>query len=250
MPSVDLNADVGEGAASGDEEARLISLVTSVSIGCGVHAGTPADMEAAVAAAVSSGVVVGAHPSFPDRQGFGRRAMHMDRDDLAASVARQIATLDAVVRRAGGVVRYLKPHGALYHLSCTDDTIARLLGQVARRFGIDHLLLAAGSPAAPAARQLGMTVTGEAFVDRRYRADGSLVPRGQPGAVLEDEPSVVAQALALVVEHRAPVSGRRWVTVEASSLCLHGDTPGAVRLASAVAYALGAAGVQLASFVG
>jgi len=249
MPIVDLNADVGEGAAPSSEEARLIELVTSASVGCGAHAGTPSDMEAAVGAALSAGVVLGAHPSFPDRAGFGRRPIDMSTDELTASISEQIATLDTVVLAAGGTLRYVKPHGALYHLGCGDEDIARLLGEVAGRFGITHLLLAAGAPTARAARQTGMTVVGEGFVDRRYRADGSLVPRDLPGALVEDEENAVAQALALVEQHRAPVLGGGWVGVEASSLCLHGDTPGAARLASAVHRALGEAGVRLASFV-
>jgi len=249
MPVVDLNADVGEGAASSSEEARLIGLVTSASVGCGAHAGTPSDMEAAVRAALSAGVVLGAHPSFPDRTGFGRRPIDMSTEELTASISEQIATLDSVVRAAGGTLRYVKPHGALYHLACGDEYIARLLGEEAGCFGIAHLLLAAGSPTVRAARETGMTVVGEGFVDRRYRADGSLVPRDLPGALVEDEERAVAQALALVEQHRAPVLGGGWVDVEASSLCLHGDTPRAARLAWAVRRELGEAGVRLASFV-
>jgi UPF0271 protein len=245
--AVDLNADVGEGAAPFAEERELLRTVTSASIGCGAHAGTRADLRAAAAAAVEAGAVVGAHPAYPDRVGAGRRPLEMTARALAASLEGQLAALEAEVRRVGGVLRYLKPHGALYHLACVDDATARLVAEVARSGGMPVVLLAAGAPAASAAREAGVEVVDEAFVDRAYLADGSLVPRDRPGALL-DERAAVAQALSLAVEGRAPAAGGGWVRVRASSLCVHGDSPGAARLAVLVRRALEEAGVEVAPF--
>lgn len=249
MPAVDLNADVGEGAAPAAVEAALVGLVSSVSISCGAHAGGPDAMRAAAEAAVSAGVVTGAHPSYPDRAGFGRRPLEMASDELASSLREQIAQLDAVVSAAGGALRYVKPHGALYHRACTDDETARLVAEAARAAGVPVLLLAAGAPAAGAAQEAGVRVVAEAFVDRAYRPDGTLVPREDNGAVIADERVAVDQALSLCTEGKAPSTDGGWALVTASSLCLHGDTPGAGRLAAAVRRALEDAGVHIAPFV-
>lgn len=244
---MDLNADVGEGAAPAAEERRLVSAVTSASIGCGAHAGTATVMRAAAVSAVSAGVVVGAHPSYPDRAGFGRRPLEMDLDALAVSLSDQVTRLAAEVRAAGGALHYVKPHGALYHRAAVDEDMARLLSRVAAGCGLSVLLLAAGAPAAPAARGSGVEVVGEGFVDRRYLPDGTLVPRGGPGAVLDEE-AAVDQAVSLATAGRAPAQGGGWVNVQASSLCIHGDTPGAARLALRVRHALEVAGVDVAPF--
>lgn len=246
---VDLNADVGDGAAAAPAEAALVGLVTSVSIGCGAHAGSAEDMLGAARAALSAGVVTGAHPSYPDRAGFGRRPMQMPDAALADSLERQVAALDEVVRSCGGALRYLKPHGALYHRACAHGPTALLVAQVARAAGIGVVLLEAGAPAADAARASGVEVVGEAFVDRGYLPDGTLVPRHEAGAVIADEERAVEQALALCTEGRAPCVDGGWVAVRASSLCLHGDTPAAWRLARRVRRALEDAGVLIASFV-
>lgn len=248
MRRVDLNADVGEGAASAADEGALIAAVTSASIGCGAHAGTPVDMAEALAAAVSAGVVIGAHPSYPDRAGFGRRPLDLGSGELLRSLCEQIATLDALVRAAGDAVRYVKPHGALYHRACTDEKAALVLAEAAVRSGVAVLLLAAGAPTTRALSAAGLSVVGEAFVDRAYLADGSLVPRNRPDAVVRDPDAAVDQALSLVTARRAPVAGGGFVEVSASSLCLHGDTPGAAALARGVRRALEEAGVELSPF--
>ncbi len=248
MPVVDLNADVGEDAADPAEEAELVGIVSSVNVSGGAHAGSPQSIYAAVSAAVAAGTVIGAHPSYPDRPGFGRRPFPMDREALARSVVQQISVVGVAAEKAGGVLRYVKPHGALYHEACTRPDAARLVADAARECGIGVLLLAAGAPVLAGGAALGVDIATEAFADRAYRADGTLVSRDQDGAVLDDEADVVRQALSVVLDGRAPATDGAWVELSASSLCLHGDTPGARALARAVRRALEDAGVQVEPF--
>lgn len=249
MTGVDLNADVGEEAVPAGEEAELIAIVTSVSISGGAHAGTPESIAGAVSAAVAAGTVIGAHPSYPDRVGFGRRPLSMSGDELARSLQQQIEAVGAAADEAGGALRYVKPHGALYHDACTQPSTAHVVAHAARACGVGVLLLSAGAPVLAAGASLGVEIATEAFADRAYRPDGSLLSRDEPGAVLEDEASVVRQALSIVLDARAPATGGGEVALVASSLCLHGDTPGAVALARAVRGALEDAGVQVRAFV-
>jgi UPF0271 protein len=246
--SVDLNADVGEGAAAADVETALIGAVTSASVCCGAHAGSPEGIEAAVRRAVAAGVVVGAHPSYPDRPGFGRRRMDLGDDELASSLAAQIAFVARLAAEAGSAVRYVKPHGALYHDCAGDVRVARLVAAVVRDAGDMAVLLAAGPATGGVFERCGIRIVTEAFADRAYDPDGGLVARGRPGAVLEEPAAVVDQALSLVVDGRVR-AGERWLEVRAESLCLHGDTPGAAGLARAVRDALAQAEVEVAPFV-
>ena len=248
VPAIDLNADVGEGVATAADEVALLELVTSASLCCGAHAGTPESLSAAVSATVSAGTVAGAHPSYPDRLHFGRRPLDMEPGTLARSLAGQLATVADALHGAGAELRYVKPHGALYHRACTDQATARLLCAAAEHAGAPVLLLAAGAVTAAALSAAGLRVAAEGFADRAYLPDGSLAPRQEEGAVILDEAAVVEQALSIALDHRAPALGGRWVEVHADSLCLHGDTPGAARLAAAVRRALEEARVQLVPF--
>jgi UPF0271 protein len=248
MPSVDLNADVGEGLRNGDD-AALLDIVTSASVACGVHAGDPATMRRTVAAAVERDVVVGAHPSYPDRVGFGRRPMDLPPVQVTEEVASQVAALAAVARGCGTRLGFVKPHGALYHRMAEDEDCARAVAEAVRAAGDLVLLVPAGAATAAAVTAMGVEIATEAFADRAYGPDGRLVARTHPGAVLTDPEEVAGRARSIAVDHRVVAVDGTWVALEASSICLHGDTPGAAVLAGHVRRALEAAGVGIAPFV-
>ena len=219
---VDLNADVGEGFGA---DAELVSLVTSANVACGFHAGDERSMRAACDAAV--GVTIGAHVSYCDREGFGRRELDVDAATIETEAAEQIAALQSV---SGGRVAYVKPHGALYHRASHDDACAAALVAAAAPLAV---LGFPGSRLLARASEAGLVAVAEGFADRGYAGDGSLLARGAPGAVLD------ADAAALQAVELAPRVG---------SLCVHSDTPGAVPLARRVRSALEAAGVVVRAF--
>jgi UPF0271 protein len=250
-PVIDLNADLGESFGSwrlGDDEA-LLSLVTSANIACGFHAGDPLTIRRACAGAVAGGVTIGAQVSYRDLAGFGRREMAVPADELTAEILYQIAALDGIARAEGGKVSYVKPHGALYNRAVRDpDQASAIAAAVSSYDPALPLLTLAGCAAAQAAQAAGLTVVAEAFADRAYRADGTLVPRGQPGAVLTDPALVAARAVAMATRQVVESAVGTQVRVRPRSICLHGDTEGAVTLAGAVRDALRAAGVRVAAF--
>ncbi|HEY0165819.1 MAG TPA: 5-oxoprolinase subunit PxpA [Jatrophihabitans sp.] len=250
-PRIDLNADLGEGFGvwtAGADEAML-DIITSANLACGFHAGDPVIMRGVCAEAVRRGVAIGAQVGYRDLAGFGRRRIDIAPDDLSADVLYQLGALDAFARAAGDRVRYLKPHGALYHAAAAD---AGQAGAVVRAL-LDWdrplpVLTLPGSALASAAAEAGLPVVIEAFCDRGYQADGSLVAREQPGAVLRQADEIADRALAMVTDGEVrAVDGSR-VAVRPHSLCVHGDTPGAVEIAGAVRARLTGAGVRLAAF--
>lgn len=252
-PTVDLNADVGEsyGAWTMGDDAALLEVVSSANLACGFHGGDPMVMAATARAAAARGVVVGAHVSYPDRVGFGRRAMDLSPEELAGDVLYQVGALDALARAAGTRVRYVKAHGALYHRVAVDPAQAAALVKAMVTYDPSLVLLTLpGSAALDLAREHGIRAVAEAFADRAYLPDASLVPRGQAGAVLTDPAAAVRQAVRLATEAKVVAVDGSVVAVTARSLCLHGDTPGAAALARAVRAGLDAAGVAVASFVG
>ena len=222
---IDLNADVGEGV-EGDIE--LLAFVTSANVACGFHAGDASTMRAVCAEAVERGVAIGAHVGYRDREGFGRRALDVPAATVEAETVEQVRAL-----QSHGPVAYVKPHGALYHRASVDEECAAAIVSAAEGLAV---LGAPGSALLAQASAAGLAAIPEGFVDRAYAPDGSLVPRGSPGAVLGVE-DAVRQALAIA---RARLDVR--------SLCLHGDTPGALELARRVVAELEAAGVELRSF--
>ena len=235
MRSVDLNADLGESFGAwtlGDDEA-LLDVVTSANIACGFHAGDPRTMMRTVAAAASRNVRIGAQVSYPDLVGFGRRRMDVDSETLTADVLYQLGALHAMCRANGTTVAYLKPHGALYNRIVDDEQQARAVVAALRQWPDDlPLMTLPGSVAASVAEQAGVGVIREGFADRAYTDAGRLVPRGTAGAVLTDPDEIARHAVRLVDNG-------------AESLCVHGDTPGAVAIASRVRAALDAAGVRV-----
>ena len=250
-PAIDLNADLGEGFGAwrlGDDEA-LLAVVTSANIACGFHAGDPLILRRCCAAAVARGVAIGAQVSYRDLAGFGRREMDVPADELTAEVLYQIAALDGIARAEGGRVRYVKPHGALYNRIAGDPVQARAVtaAVVAYDPGLPMLALP-GSVAAQVAADAGLRAATEAFADRAYTAGGTLVSRREPGAVLSDVAEVTARAVRMATRGRVTAIDGQEVTVEPESICVHGDTPGAVELARSVRRGLEEAGVRLASF--
>jgi UPF0271 protein len=251
-PRIDLNADLGEGfGAWGDAAAdeALLGIVTSANVACGFHAGDPVIMRRVCAQAVERGVAIGAQVSYRDLVGFGRRRIEVAPADLTADVLYQLGALDGFARAAGGTVGYLKPHGALYSAAATDTGQAGALVEALLAWDRPlPVLTLPGSALARAAEAAGLTVVAEAFCDRGYRPDGSLVPRDQPGALLRDPAAIADRALALVTTGTLrAVDGSR-LAVRPGSLCVHGDTPGAVEIARAVRDRLAGAGIELAPF--
>ena len=248
---IDLNADLGEGFGVwrlGDDEA-LLELVTSANVACGFHAGDPLTMRRVCAAAAQRGVAIGAQVSYRDLAGFGRRRMDVAPDDLAADVIYQLGALDACARAAGARVRYVKPHGALYNTAADDaGQAAAIASAVAAVDASLPLLALPGSAMEQAAHDAGIPFVAEAFADRGYLASGRLVPRGSDGAVLDDESAVLERARRLVLEESVEAIDGTVVPMPARSICLHGDTPGAVAFARAVRAALNEAGVELRAF--
>jgi len=248
---IDLNADLGESFGAwrlGDDEA-LLAIVSSANIACGFHAGDPLTIRRACAGAVAHQVSIGAQVSYRDLAGFGRRAMDVPADELTAEVLYQIAALDGIACAEGGRASYVKPHGALYHRVAADPAQAAALVAAISAYDPDlPLLTVPGGEAARAAAAAGLTVVAEGFADRGYRADGTLVPRGQPGAVISDPGRAAAQAAGIATGHAVRATDGREVKVSIRSLCVHGDTPGAVTLARAVREALEGAGVLVAPF--
>ncbi|MBQ0829612.1 LamB/YcsF family protein [Streptomyces tagetis] len=251
MTSIDLNADLGEGFGRWTltDDAGLLSVVTSANVACGFHAGDPATMRRVCELAAGHGVTIGAQVSYRDLAGFGRRAMEVPPAELAAEVAYQIGALEVFARAAGTRVAYVKPHGALY------NRVVRDAGQAAAV--VDGVLLAGGALPVlglPGSRLLelagraGLPVVEEAFADRAYTDEGTLVPRGREGAVVWDPDAVVERSVELARSGTVTALSGARVPVRARSLCLHGDTPGAVELARRVRERLSAAGVRVVAF--
>lgn len=249
MTRIDLNSDMGEReTAEGLAiDAALMPFITSVSIACGGHAGTPALMRRTAQLAAQQGIAIGAHPGLPDPEHFGRAERLMVPEDIEAPVARQIDTLAELLARDGLTLMHVKPHGALYNQAARDADVARAIVRAVQTVDRTLVLYAlAGSELVKAARAAGLAVVNEAFTDRAYRADGSLVPRSEGGALLETEEAVRRQLRQLIRGVVSSVDGLS-VPIQADSLCLHSDTPQAVALARMVRQELDAAGIPVAA---
>lgn len=245
---IDLNCDMGEsfGRYELGGDADLMPYVTSANVACGLHASDPLVMGRTVELAHERGVGIGAHPGYPDLQGFGRRAMRLTSEEVEAFVLYQIGALAAFARAAGTELVHVKPHGALYNQAAQDPALAQAIARGVVRFS-RHLILVglANSFLIQAGLEAGLPVAREAFVDRAYEADGSLRSRQLPGAVLEDPTQAAAQAVRIARDGVVVAYGGEAVAVQAQTMCLHGDTPTALDIAQAVRQALDAAGVQV-----
>lgn len=247
MAAIDLNADLGEtvdGVPTADDEA-MFAVISSASVACGGHAGDAASMRDSVERAARHGVAVGAHPSYPDRANFGRRAVAMEPDELAAAVSGQLGALVA----AGADLRYVKPHGALYHAVTADpaqaEAVARAVADRSALLGRALPVLGLDGEIARAAASVGLPFVREAFLDRGYTPTGWLVSRSRPGALLHAPDVVAARAVRLVRDGVVDAVDGSLVPVRAASLCVHGDSPAAVEMAGAVRAALDAEGIEV-----
>jgi UPF0271 protein len=250
MKRVDLNCDMGElpeMLADGSQE-ELMKFVTSANVACGGHAGDEKMMRATIEQAMRHGVAVGAHPGYEDRDNFGRVALDLSAEEIRESIYRQVATLANVVEKCGAVVTHVKAHGALYNQAAKDAAIARAIAEGVRRWRLDVVLVGlAGSVMLEEFRTAGFRAAAEAFADRRYEKDGTLRARKFRDALL-DAPEKAAEQALRIAEGRGVLTGEGMlVAVEAQTICIHGDTPGAGSIAEAVKNALVAAGVELRS---
>ncbi|MEV6862577.1 5-oxoprolinase subunit PxpA [Streptosporangium subroseum] len=248
---IDLNADLGEGFGIwrlGDDMA-LLDVVTSANIACGFHAGDPVIIRRTCAAAVDRGVMIGAQVSYRDLAGFGRREMEVDPEELCAEVLYQLAAVDGIARAMGGRVSYVKPHGALYNRICRDPEQAEAVVTAVVDYdrGLPVLTLPGSAVHEIAARE-GLATVVEAFADRAYTSAGALVSRRFPGAVLHDPAEVTVRAVRMATDQMVTAVDGSQVPVDARSICVHGDTPGAVLLAQSVRDGLVKAGVTLRAF--
>jgi UPF0271 protein len=253
MTTIDLNADLGEsfGRWTLGDDAAMLRLVTSANVACGFHACDPTGLLSVCRSAAAAGVTIGAQVGYGDLRGFGRRFVDIAPADLTADVIYQVGALDALARVAGTRVAYVKPHGALYTAMASHEGQARAVVEAV--LALDPSLPLMGLPGSLILRlaaEAGLATVTEAFADRAYRADGTLVPRTEPGAVIDDPEVVAARVVRLVTEGGVVAADGTWVPVRADSVCVHGDSPGAVGLASAVRAALETAGIRLAPFVG
>jgi 5-oxoprolinase (ATP-hydrolysing) subunit A len=248
VPRLDLNCDAGEafGPWPMGDDAALIPLMTSVNVACGAHAGDPLVMRRTVELARRHGVAVGAHPGYPDLQGFGRRALALSAAEVETSVLAQIGALSGVARALGVALRHVKAHGALYNAASDDPALAEAVAGAVRAYDADLVLVArAGSVQVAAGRAVGLRVAEEAFADRGYDARGHLLPRGEAGALIIDPEVAAERATALVRAGGLHAVDGAWLSLSSDTLCIHSDTPGAAALAAAVRSALVAAGVRL-----
>ena len=252
MFEIDLNSDLGEslGAWSMGDDAAMLDIVSSANVACGFHAGDPAGILATLKAAQARGVAVGAHVAYPDLIGFGRRAMDVASSDLVADVIYQIGALQGLAQAAGTSIGYVKPHGALYNTIAHDSAQARDVIAAIRAVDANLALVAlAGSPLVRWAQDAGLRVVAEAFADRAYTPQGTLVSRREPGAVLHDSALVASRMLRLVRDGVVEAVDGSLARVQAQSICVHGDSPGAVEMARAVRAALEADGIAVRPFV-
>jgi UPF0271 protein len=248
--SIDLNADCGEGYGrwSLGDDAALIPLVTSANLACGVHAGDPDILLASVRLCAAHGVAVGAQPSLPDRQGFGRREMRLSPAEVYALVVYQIGAVLGCCRAVGVALRHVKPHGALYTMAARDPVLAQAIAGAVRDVDAALVLYGlAGSELTRAGADAGLAVAHEAFVDRRYRPDGSLRPRSLADALIDDAGLAIGQALAIVERGRVIADDGTQVAVRADTLCLHGDGADAPAFARQLRAALAGRGIAVAA---
>ena len=243
MRSIDLNVDLGEG---GNEDAALIALASSANIACGGHAGDESTMRAAIQAALTAGVLIGAHPGYEDRENFGRRALDLPLDEVTALVARQIARLMDIAASLGAEVHHVKPHGALYLQANRDAKLAEAVVE-----GVSKLLpgtafyVPPGGELAKAGQRAGLHIVPEGFVDRRYAETGDLLPRSEPGAVIDDLPTAIAQAKNIALHQRVISISGTPIPLPAATLCVHGDGFHAAETLRAIRTVLEASGVAI-----
>jgi len=248
---IDLNGDIGEsfGYYTLGDDVAMLDVVTSANIACGMHAGDPTVMSRAVTLATWKNVAIGAHPGYPDLQGFGRRAMNFPPETLEAYVLYQIGALAGFAQAAGNKLRHVKLHGELYNQVAANSEMATAIAKAIAAYDKRLIVVTLpGSVLSLAARSMGLRVAHEGFADRAYRENGSLVPRNEPGAVIHDSAKVAARALRMVTHNEVETITGKVIHLKIDTLCVHGDTPGAANIAATLRAALEAAGVLVRAF--
>lgn len=249
MSKVDLNSDLGEsfGAYTIGLDEQVIQYVSSANVACGYHAGDPLVMDRTVAAAKQAGVAVGAHPGFPDLMGFGRRNMACTPKEAKGYIMYQMGALMAFTAAHGVKLQHVKPHGALYNMAGKDPELAMAIAEGIAAVDRDVILLGlAGSQMLEAGRKVGLRTASEVFADRAYQADGSLVPRSKPGAVIHDQEEAIQRTVRMVTQGKVTAITGEEVSIDAHSICVHGDNPSAVEFVKNIRAALQAQGVEIA----
>lgn len=248
MFCVDLNSDLGEsfGAYKIGMDSEVIPLISSANVACGFHAGDPTVMQKTVALCKENGVAVGAHPGYPDLQGFGRRNMSVSPSDAKALMTYQVGALDAFCKANGVKMQHVKPHGALYNMAGKDEKLARAVCEGIYEYDPSLILLGlSGSCMLKAAAELGLPYAAEVFADRAYEDDGSLVARTKPGAMITDEDEAVERVIGMVKNHSVTTVSGKTIEICPHSVCVHGDSPKALAFVSKIRTALAAEGVQI-----
>ena len=248
MYKVDLNSDLGEsfGAYTIGLDSQVIPYVSSANVACGYHAGDPLVMDQTVAAAKAAGVAGGAHPGYPDLMGFGRRNLACSPKEVKAYVQYQLGALMAFAKAQGVKLQHCKPHGALYNMAAKDMELSLAIAEGIAEVDKDIILMGlAGSKLLEAGRKAGLRVASEVFADRAYQADGSLVPRKQPGAVIHDKDQAIARTVRMVTQGKVTAVTGEEVSIQAHSICVHGDNPSAVEFVKNIRAALTAQGVEI-----
>jgi UPF0271 protein len=252
MAAVDLNSDLGEsfGAYTLGMDEQILGTISSCNIACGFHAGDPEVMEKTVLLALGHKVAIGAHPGLPDLLGFGRRNMAVTPKEVYTMMVYQIGALAAFVRAAGGVLRHVKPHGALYNMAAVDEKLAAAAAEAV--YNVDPGLIffgLAGSQMVRQAERLGLKTAQEVFADRTYQKDGTLTPRRQPGAMITDEEAAIAQVLGMVRDGTVRTLQGDTIAIKADTICVHGDGEQALLFARRIREKLTAEGVAISAFV-
>ncbi|HEX6163935.1 MAG TPA: 5-oxoprolinase subunit PxpA [Vicinamibacterales bacterium] len=247
---IDLNSDLGEsfGPWPMGQDAALMDSISSANVACGFHAGDPGAMRATIALAREKGVAIGAHPGFQDLVGFGRREMKATPREVEDLVLYQVAALAGMAAAQGATLQHVKAHGALYNMACRDRALADAIAKAVA--SIDRSLILFGLPNSEllrAGQAEGLAVAAEVFADRAYDPDGSLTPRSKPGSVIHDTAKVVARAVAMVRDQQVAAVNGSTIKLQADTMCLHGDTPGAAALAREIRRGLESAGVRIAA---
>ncbi|RCS94902.1 LamB/YcsF family protein [Brevibacterium aurantiacum] len=251
--SIDLNSDLGENVPDRvvSDDSAMLGLVSSANVSCGFHAGSPEGIRTTLAAATQGGVVIGAHPGYDDYEGFGRRPLDVPAATLQAQVEYQIGALLGLTAAVGGSVAYVKPHGGLYNAIVRDEAQAKVVVDAVKAVDSSLVFLGlAGSVANRVAAEAGLKVAAEAFADRSYNPDGSLVARTEPNAVLHDPQAVAARVLRLVQTGQVEAIDGSLVDVDAQSICFHGDSQGSIDMARAARELLESSDVRIAAFAG
>jgi len=252
MRRIDVNCDMGEsfGCYVLGRDADMMPFISSANIACGFHAGDPSVMRKTVSLAVQHGVGIGAHPGFPDLAGFGRREMRMSADDLRDAIIYQIGALMGFAQALGARVRHVKLHGALYNMAADDEAMARAIVEAILELDANLMLVGlAGSKMLKIAQAAGLQAVGEVFADRAYHADGRLVSRNMPGAVLTDSSEIAERAVKMVNERKVTTFDGAELDLDFETICLHGDTPGAVEHARIIVERLRQEGIKIAPFM-